>query len=515
MNDKLEAPQVDTRRNGSAGHLIQMQDIGMSFSGVTALDGVNLSIRRSEIHAIVGENGAGKSTLMKILSGQYIPTRGTLLINDEQAKIHSPQDASKKYGISIINQEFSLVPYLSAYENIFLGQEKTKSGILAKRAMISRAQELLRELDTDLDVTVPVNHLSVAEQQLIEIAKATAEKTDVLIFDEPTAALTGSESASLFRLIFKLRDEGTTILYISHHLEEIYHLSDRFSVLRDGSFIGTRVTKATPQSEMIKMMVGRDVIAEFPPRETPIPNDPFLVVNNLTNKKVKNIKFELRRGEILGFAGVVGAGRTEIVRALIGADRTDVHDVELEGKKIRISTPQDAVKLGFGLIPEDRKRQGLVLGQSVMENSTLAILGKLINRLGLIMGKRERELVEKSITDLRTKTPSMQQRVKNLSGGNQQKVVLAKWLNAGSRILIFDEPTRGIDIGAKDEIYKLIRELSENGTSIIMVSSDLPEVLGLSDRVHVVYNGRIAAELTGADLDAEKVMLYATGGTES
>ncbi|SNU01272.1 monosaccharide ABC transporter ATP-binding protein, CUT2 family [Ruaniaceae bacterium KH17] len=513
MSEELPTVRETAASLATDDYAIETHDIGMSFSGVRALDNVNLSIRRREIHAIVGENGAGKSTLMKILSGQYLPTNGRLLINGEEAKISGPQDASETYGIGIINQEFSLVPYLNAYENIYLGRELQKAGLSSRKAMATRARELLAQLDAEIDVKIPVNHLSVAEQQLIEIAKATVDKKDILIFDEPTAALTGNEVDSLFKLIFRLRDEGTTILYISHHLDEIYTLSDRFSVLRDGQYIGTRDTSTTSQGEMIKMMVGREVIAEFPPRVTPIDADPFLVVNDLTTSKISAVKFELRPGEIIGFAGVVGSGRTEIIRALIGADKTIVQDVELDGKSVKIDSPKTATKLGFGLIPEDRKRQGLILGMSVKENSTISVVRELTSFFGLIKGKLERGMVEKSVADLRTKAPTINQKVKNLSGGNQQKVVLAKWLNTGARVLIFDEPTRGIDIGARDEIYRLIRQLSESGTSIIIVSSDLPEVLGLSDRVYVVYNGRIAAELAGAEIDAENVMLHATGGT--
>lgn len=493
-------------------NIIETKDITMEFPGVKALSDINISVVKGEIHAIVGENGAGKSTLMKILSGVYVPTSGQLLINAEVANILNPQDASEKYGIGIIHQEFSLVPYLNAAENIFLGQEVLKGKFLDKKFMIEKSKELLAALKVELDVTVPVNKLSVAQQQFVEIAKATATKTDILIFDEPTACLTGNEVENLFNLIFHLRDQGVTILYISHHLEEIYTLSDRFSVLRDGKYIGTRETASTSQTEMVSMMVGRDVIAEFPPRVSPISDEVILKVNNITNSDVTDIKFDLHKGEIIGFAGLVGAGRSEIIRALIGADESDVYDVEIDGEKASIKSPEDALKYGFGLIPEDRKRQGLVLGMSVKENSTISVIKELTNKLKLINNKNEKIMVMKSIKDLQIKTPTMNQYAKNLSGGNQQKIVLAKWMNTDSRILIFDEPTRGIDIGAKDEIYKLIRELSEQGKSIIMVSSELIEVLGLSDRVYSVYNGKIAAEVTGSGITAENVMYYCTGG---
>lgn len=493
-------------------NIIETKDITMEFPGVKALSEVNISVHKGEIHAIVGENGAGKSTLMKILSGVYVPTSGHLMINGEETKILNPQDASEKYGIGIIHQEFSLVPYLNAAENIFLGQEVLKGKFLNKRVMIEKSKELLAALKVELDVTIPVHRLSVAQQQFVEIAKATAAETKILIFDEPTACLTGNEVENLFNLIFHLRDQGVTILYISHHLEEIYTLADRFSVLRDGKYIGTRKTSETSQVEMVSMMVGRDVIAEFPPRQTPIGKDLIIKVNNISNDQLTDIKFELHRGEIIGFAGLVGAGRSEIVRALIGADQSQIYDVEIDGKAVKIKSPKDALKYGFGLIPEDRKTQGLVLGMSVKQNSTISVIKELTNKLQLIQNKKEKQMVEKSTKELQIKTPTMNQYVNNLSGGNQQKIVLAKWMNTDSRILIFDEPTRGIDIGAKDEIYKLIRELSEQGKSIILVSSELIEVLGLSDRVYAVYNGKIAAEIAGAGITAENVMYHCTGG---
>jgi len=484
----------------------------MLFPGVRALFNVNLAVKKGEIHAIVGENGAGKSTLMKILSGVYIPTSGQLLINGQPAHITGPQDASAKYGIGIIHQEFSLVPYLNTVENIFLGREIRKGGVLDKKAMKKKAKELLATLNADFDVMIPVSKLSVAQQQFIEIAKATATKTDVLIFDEPTACLTGKEVDTLFDLIFHLRDQGVTILYISHHLEEIYTLSNRFSVLRDGEYIGTCETASTTQKQMVQMMVGREVETEFPPRVTPVSQEVLLKVNNITNNNVSDIKFDLHKGEIIGLAGLVGAGRTEIVRALIGADKSNVYDVEMEGKKLNIRSTQDSLKHGFGLIPEDRKHQGLVLSMTVKGNATISVIKQLTNKLGLINNKKEKEIVTKSIRELAIKTPTMDQKAKNLSGGNQQKIVLAKWMNTDSKILIFDEPTRGIDIGAKDEIYKLIRELSEEGMSIIVVSSELAEVLGLSDRIFSIYNGKIAAEIKGSEATAERVMFYCTGG---
>lgn len=493
-------------------NIIETKDITMLFPGVRALHNVNIAVRKGEIHAIVGENGAGKSTLMKILSGVQIPTSGQLLIEGQTAHITGPQDATYKYGIGIIHQEFSLVPYLNTVENIFLGREIKKGGLLDKKSMIKKAKELLATLKADFDVMVPVSHLSVANQQFIEIAKATATETKILIFDEPTACLTGNEVVTLFDLIFHLRDQGVTILYISHHLEEIFTLSDRFSVLRDGTYVGTRETASSNQKEMVQMMVGREVETEFPPRISRISDEVVLKINKITTSKVSDIQFELHRGEIIGLAGLVGAGRTEIVRALIGADKSEIYDVEVNGETANIKSTQDSLKYGFGLIPEDRKSQGLVLSMSVKGNCTISVIKEIANAIGLTNNKKERLMVSKSIKELNIKTPTMDQKAKNLSGGNQQKIVLAKWMNTKSQILIFDEPTRGIDIGAKDEIYKLIRELSESGISIIVVSSELEEVLGLSDRIFSIYNGKIAAEMKGSEATPERVMYYCTGG---
>ena len=495
-------------------NIIEISQVSMTFPGVKALDNVNLSIRQGEIHAIVGENGAGKSTLMKILSGVYQPTEGKLHVDGEEVRFNKPQDATK-HGIGIIHQEFSLVPYLSGVENIFLGREMKKGPFLDKAGMIRRAKGLLSALKADFDVTLPVCKLSVANQQFVEIAKATSQASKILIFDEPTAALTGNEIETLFDLIFHLKEQGTTILYISHHLEEIFRISDRYSVLRDGAYIGTRLTKGSTQEEMVKMMVGREIEAEFPPRRTPLSDEVVLNVKDLDNEKVNHVHFKLHRGEIIGLAGLVGAGRTEIVRALFGADPCSTYDVEINGEPVHIKSTQDALKCGFGLIPEDRKNQGLILGMSIKGNVTISVIKELSNTLHLTTVKKENALVNKSIDELRIKTPSMNQEVQYLSGGNQQKVVLAKWMNTDSKILIFDEPTRGIDIGAKDEIYKLIRELSESGISIILVSSELAEIMGLSDRIFAIYNGSIAAEMNASEASPEAVMYKSAGGKQT
>lgn len=495
-------------------YILDTKDITMEFPGVRALDNINIKVIKGDIHAIVGENGAGKSTLMKILSGVYTPTSGTLMYGGSEVKFTMPKDA-QNLGINIIHQEFSLVPYLNAVENIFLGSEiKKMGGLLDKSLMKEKAKELLKKLDADIDISIPVAELSVANQQFVEIAKAISTDTKILIFDEPTASLTGKEIENLFELIKNLKDQGVTILYISHHLDEIFAIADKFSCLRDGQFVGTREVEGSTKQEMVKMMVGREINQAFPEKLETIEEETILEVKGLTNENVTNISFKLKKGEILGIAGLVGSGRTETIRALMGADKSDKGEIYMHGKKIQVNSPSDALKNGIGLIPENRKTQGLVLDMNIKDNITISILEKLVNKFQIISKNKEKDIVNKSILDLSIKTPSMWHKVKNLSGGNQQKVVLAKWLNTDSEILIFDEPTRGIDIGAKEEIYKLLNALTKNGLSVIMISSELPEIIGMSDRVLVMYKGKIAAEIEGSEATQEHIMYYGTGGDD-
>lgn len=492
-------------------YILDTKDITMEFSGVKVLDRINMKVQKGNIHAIVGENGAGKSTLMKILSGVYQPTSGTLFYDGKHVKFDIPKDA-KKAGINIIHQEFSLVPYLNAVENIFLGNEIKSNGILSKGLMRIKASELLGRLNADIDLRVPVSELSVANQQYVEIAKAISTETKLLIFDEPTASLTGKEIENLFELINNIKKQGVTILYISHHLDEIFQIADQFSCLRDGILVGTKNVKETTKQEMVKMMVGREINQAFPDKPLKIDNEVILGVKGLSNEHVTDISFELKKGEILGIAGLVGSGRTETIRALIGADKKHQGEITIKGNITKINSPAHALKNGIGLIPESRKTQGLVLDATIKNNITIAILDKLIGKIPIISQKNEKEIVKKSISDLSIKASSMNQNVRKLSGGNQQKVVLAKWINTDTEILIFDEPTRGIDIGAKEEIYKLLRKLTKQGLSIIMISSELPEVIGMSDRVLVMYKGKIAAEIDGSEATQEKIMYYGTGG---
>ena len=495
-------------------YILEIENITKEFPGVKALKGVNFNVERGEIHALVGENGAGKSTLMKILSGVYNPTTGGIKLNGEKTDFKNPREAQES-GISIIHQEFSLIPYLNGVDNIFLGREiRHRSGLLNKRKMRKKAESVLKRLKADIDLNKPVNQLSVAKQQFIEIAKAIAIETKVLIFDEPTASLTGNEVDKLFELIETLKSEGVTIIYISHHLDEILEMCDSLTCLRDGEWVETRRVADSTKQDIVKMMVGREIVNIFPDRteNKEVSDEILLQVENLSNEDIKDIKFNLKKGEILGIAGLVGAGRTETVRALIGADKVDKSKVYINGNKVNIKNPTDALENGVCLIPESRKTQGLILGMSIKNNIGLTIIRKLTNRLGIINRKKEMGIINKSVEDLLIKTPSINQKVKNLSGGNQQKVVLAKWLNTESHILIFDEPTRGIDIGAKEEIYKLMRSLANEGKSIIMISSELPEVLGMSDRVIVMHKGKIKNIINAEEATSENVMYYATGG---
>jgi ribose transport system ATP-binding protein len=495
--------------------ILEIENITKEFPGVKALKGVSFDIKRGEVHALVGENGAGKSTLMKILSGVYTPTTGKIRLDGNEVTFKDPKQA-QQLGVSIIHQEFSLIPYLSGVDNIFLGREKKKAnGLLDRRKMRKEADEVLQRLNAEIDLNKPVSQLSVANQQFIEIAKAIAIDTKILIFDEPTASLTGKEIDKLFELIEKLKADGVTIIYISHHLDEILQMCDRMTCLRDGEWVSTREVKDVTKQDIVKMMVGREIVNAFP-EKPPQDNkgEMLLEVKNLSNKSVTDIQFSLKKGEIIGIAGLVGSGRTETVRALIGADATKEKEVYINQQKVVIKNPTDALTHGIALIPESRKTQGLVLNMTIKNNISLPIVKELSSFFGFINKKKEDAVIDQSIRELLIKTPSSKQLVKNLSGGNQQKVVLAKWLNTDCKILIFDEPTRGIDIGAKEEIYKLMRNLADKGLSIIMISSELPEILGMSDRVLVMHKGKIKAEIDGREATSEKVMQYATGGVE-
>jgi ribose transport system ATP-binding protein len=489
-----------------------MNGIVKRYPGVLALDKVDFDLRAGEVHALVGENGAGKSTLMKVLSGAIPMDAGEIYLDGQNMEILSPHHA-QQLGISMIYQEFNLSPYLSVAENIFLGREPLRRWVafIDWSRMYSDARDILARINVSLDVRRPVNELSVAEQQMVEIGKALSFNAKILVMDEPSATLTEHELTSLFNLIRSLKQQGIGIIYISHRIEELFEIGDRVTVMRDGKRIDTTNVRDVDKEQIIRMMVGRKITAEFPKQKFERGPE-ILKVDNLNRAGVlKNISFSVHRGEIVGITGLVGAGRTELVRAVFGADPIDSGEVLLDGRKVKVRSPQDAIKLGIGLLTEDRKNQGLVLGMKLRENVTLSGLDLLVKRI-FIDRDKERSETERYVKELQIKTPSIEQFVKNLSGGNQQKVVLAKWLFTKSRMLLFDEPTRGIDVGAKREIYHLMNELVARGVGVLMISSELPEVLGMCDRIIVMHEGRIAAEIPQSEATQEKVMHYATGG---
>ncbi len=495
----------------SLAPLLELTAIAKRYPGVTALDGVDFSLLPGEVHCLCGENGAGKSTLMKILAGGQRPDAGTISLNGTPMRLRSPHHA-QQCGIGMIYQEFNLAPALSVAENIFLGRAPRRAGLplIDWRALERDAAALLAKVGIKLDPRKPVRECSVAEQQMIEIAKALALDARVLIMDEPSATLTDTELAALFALIRDLRARGLGIVYISHRLDEIFAIGDRVTVLRDGRRIDTRPIAEVNRDSLIHSMVGRELKDEFPKIAVP-PGAERLRVENLTRRGVfENVSFTLHAGEIVGLTGLVGSGRTEVARAIFGADPIDSGRLYLDGAEIAPKSPRDAIAAGIGLLPEDRKQQGLVLGMSVRENTTLANLRALPGRWR-IRRNDERRIAEGYARDLNTKTPSIEQAAVHLSGGNQQKVVLAKWLFTQSRLLIFDEPTRGIDVGAKVSIYQLMNDLVTNGAAILMISSELPEVLGLCDRVLVMHEGRLAGELPRSQATPEAVMRLATG----
>jgi ribose transport system ATP-binding protein len=496
-------------------YLLEMKEISKSFPGVKVLDGVQLNLKRGEVLALMGENGAGKSTLMKILGGIYQRDGGTIVVKGQTQENMTPDIAAKR-GIAIIHQELNLIPHLSVMENIFLGREFTygKSGFVNWSRMRTEAKRWLEQLAIDLDPATPVGELSVGQQQMIEIAKALSMQADILVLDEPTAALTNREIDALFDVIAALKRKGVGMIYISHRMEEIFQISDRITVLRDGRYVGTVRTAETSLDELVKMMVGREITDRFPKVEVK-PGEERLRVENLTVRgKLSGISFSVRSGEIVGVAGLMGAGRTEMAKALFGAERIDGGAIFVDGKQVRISQPIDAIRAGIALVTEDRKEEGLVLPLSVRENIALPNLAKL-SSLGVMNRRAEQALSDETIRRLLIKTAGGEQAAGSLSGGNQQKVVIGKWLATQPKILILDEPTRGVDIGAKKEIYDIMNRLAQEGVAILMISSELPEVLGMSDRVLVMHEGRITGSFSRAEATQELIMHAATGGTNT
>ncbi|MEN0069849.1 MAG: sugar ABC transporter ATP-binding protein [Propionicimonas sp.] len=489
--------------------LLEMSGIGKSFPGVRALEGVTLSVREGQVHALLGENGAGKSTLIKILSGAYGRDDGEIRIDGERVDIRTPADA-ERLGISTIYQEFNLTPHMTIAENIFLGHLPTRSGMVDWAQVRQRSRELLETLDVHLPVDTLTGTLPVAQQQMVEIAKALNRNTRILVMDEPSAVLGERDIENLFAVVRRLQASGIGIIYISHRMKEIFELADEVTVLKDGRYVGTRKVAAVTMDELVQMMIGRELEDIYPSRRTE-PGEVVLKVSHLAQDRLaRDVSFELRAGEIVGFAGITGSGRTEVARVIFGADRPTAGEMELFGKPYRPRSPRDAIDRGVALVTEDRKRQGLLLKLQVFVNTTISGLDRL-SRFGLLRLKDELALVNTWIANLRIKTPSPEFVVANMSGGNQQKVVLARWLSLGIKVFIMDEPTRGIDVGSKAEIYQIIADLAGQGVAIIMISSELPEVLGMSDRVLVMREGRIVKELARDEANEEVVMHHAVG----
>jgi len=492
--------------------LVQMEGIEKWFPGVHALNDCRFELQTGEIHALVGENGAGKSTLMKILSGIYKRDDGRIHYKGEEVEISGPL-AAQNLGISIIHQEMNLMPHLTVAENIFIGREPRKGWnmLLDEKAINKQTEKLFGRMRLQLEPRTKVSSLSIAKQQMVEIAKALSFNANVLIMDEPTAALTESEIDDLFLFIRELRDNGVGIIYISHRLEELKLISDRVTVMRDGRYVDTLITKDTTIDQIISLMVGRTIYETAPEIPENQSDEIVLEVKNLNRGNVlKDINFDLKQGEILGFSGLMGAGRTEIARAIFGADVIDSGEIFIKGQQVHIKSPKDAVAHGIGYLSEDRKQFGLTIGSDVETNIVLASFDKFTNFMGWVDTNATRKTAQHHAEALAIKTPSLQQKVNNLSGGNQQKVVIGKWLTADTDILIFDEPTRGIDVGAKSEIYKLLNALTRQGKSIIMISSELPEILRMSHRIIVMCEGRITGELPVAEATQEKIMKFAT-----
>lgn len=492
--------------------ILQMENISKSFPGVKALDNVNFTVYENEVMALLGENGAGKSTLMKILSGVYEKDEGQIYLDNDKNPIEviSPKDAAEK-GIAIIHQELNLIPYLTVYENIFLGRElKNSLGILDKKQMIKETREILEKLKVNIKPTATVSSLSIAQQQMVEIAKALSLNAKIIIMDEPTDTLTDQEVSSLFEIIHELKRQGKGIVYISHRLKEIFEVCDRLTVLRDGQFIGERMVSEVDEGEIIRLMVGRTLDEQFPYIETNY-SEEVLRVEDLNNEHIKNLSFKLKKGEILGISGLVGAGRTELAKTLYGYYKKESGKIILNGKEVDLSSPKEALKKGIVYVSEDRKTDGLILGMNITSNITISSLEKFKTALGLNK-KEEQKVAGEYKRKINIKTPSLNQKVQNLSGGNQQKVAIAKSLLTDPQVLILDEPTRGVDVGAKREIYDLLNEIKKEGRSIIMISSEMPEVLGMSDRILVMHEGELKGSLSREEATQEKIMNYIMKG---
>ena len=484
-------------------YILTLKNITKEFPGVKALDDVTINIERGTIHGLVGENGAGKSTLIKILAGIYQPNKGEIILDGKPCRVNSPIEA-RRAGISVVHQEIKLAEPLSVAENMFLGNVQLKNGLVDWKGMRRRAREIVEDLGMDIDINAQVSSLTVAKKQIVEIMHAINNNSRILIMDEPSAVLTDRELEVMFRIVKQLRDEGITIIYISHRLDEIFGLCSNVSVLRDGCHIDTIPVASVDRQGLINMMVGREMGQEYP-KEVGNVGGTILEVKNLSRGILQDISFEVKSGEVFGISGLVGAGRTELARAILGIDKPESGEVYVRGKKVHYRTFADAIRDGLGLIPEDRKLQGLVQIMSVKRNTTLVNMKRVL-RAGVISSSLEEKLSKEYADKLHVVTPSMETEVQYLSGGNQQKVVIAKWLFQNSEILFLDEPTRGIDVGAKAEIYRLINRMAKEGKTIIMISSEMPELLGMCDRIMVMHEGHKMGELNAAEATQAKIM---------
>lgn len=489
---------------------IEMTAISKSFGSNKVLEKIDLVLHSGQVHALMGENGAGKSTLMNILTGLFPASSGTIVIDGVEKQFSNPQEA-EAFGISFIHQEMNTWPDMTVLDNLFLGREiKGTFGLLDQKAMKEKAKRAFDRLGISIPLDLPIGSLSVGQQQMIEIAKSLLSEVSLLVMDEPTAALTDRETESLFQMIASLKKEGVGIVYISHRMEEIFRVTDLITVMRDGIVVDTKPTAETNPAELVKKMVGRDIDDYYPAKAAEL-GELVFEVENLSGECFKDISFQVRRGEILGFSGLMGAGRTEVMRAIFGLGKRTAGRIRLNGQDIQVTNPVQAIRVGIGFLTEDRKEEGLILDFSIKDNMTLPS-HKDFSKNGFFDDKTSRDFVQKMIDRLRIKSGRPEMVVGNLSGGNQQKVVLAKWIGIAPKVLILDEPTRGVDVGAKREIYQLMNELAERGVPILLVSSDLPEVLGVSDRIVVMHEGRITGELSRGEATQEKVMQLATGG---
>lgn len=491
--------------------ILTMKNISKSFSGVNALKNVELTLRKGEVHALMGENGAGKSTLMKCMIGVHQADEGEIVYKGKPVQFASVLDAQKS-GISMIFQELNLIPHLTVAENIFFAREPLKHGLVDKDKMIEESAKLLSLFEIDVNPTDEVRLLPVAKQQMVEIAKALSFDVEVLIMDEPTSALTEKEIDKLFELVDKLRSKGVSIVYISHRMEELKRICDHITIFRDGTYVSTHKFNEITMNEIITKMVGRSLDNHFPPKTAIVTNDIILSVMNAERYGVfEPLNFDLRKGEILGITGLVGAKRTELARAIFGADPLDSGEIYVHDQKVSIKNPNDAIQAGIAYLSEDRKLNGVAVRMSIRENITMASMDKVANAMGVISYEEEEKASNTFIDKMEIKAPTIEQKVQNLSGGNQQKVVIGKWLFRDAKVMIFDEPTRGIDVGAKYAIYQLLDELAAKGVGVIVISSELPEILGVSDRIIVMREGRMTGMLETKKTNQEEIMHYATG----